>query len=673
MQINNPHSILDDSRIRSPSFEGPVRKQNILFVAGQLNLVGGAENFLSSLMKHLKYNPNTLFAPKLLVLAGQSKLGDAISQSGIEVALLHQRLPLETLNQGDRFDVCHVLDTPEKAAKALGMAGAWSLVEGADMLVGLMTPACVSATHIAAALKERSGREIPVFWAQRDTDPTLYNSETLIEMSQGLSRGAATVICCSPSSKEVYQRLYPATVRCIDIFNGVDTEFFDYDPEKRACLRQRLGILADSPVIGMAARYSPMKNILGFISVAKALRNEIPNVHFLLCGSGMEESNQDLKAAVSQALEGHIHFLGVFNRSEMPDFYNACDVLFSPSLPGEAASNSLIESISCGTQIVVTDVGDSSAIAGHDPERVLPIPGQHINTADWTEKAKAALIRCLKKAADTHQANQLRSAVRSLAKQNFSDESCYLSYEGVFLHHIILLAIQALRLTAIGMPVLLPGKRTNHVFEVDSNQGKLFVKVYRTQGRDMIEDAARVQSVIPKTKLFPYFLGQYFIEGVLIEITREIPGTILERLSPEYVAEHLADLGRVVALFHQNTEGISLEGSRDLPRQGQPEDEEERTRWNRLPTGVIHCDINPSNVVYNPSLPDESVIIDLEAVREGVLLTDIARAIHEFSKDSKDQAHFLKGYESIRPLTQEEKAFLPHALNYIARDRIKKS
>lgn len=642
----------------------PPRKQNILFVAGQLNLVGGAETFLATFIQELNAN-NTPFHPLLLVMAGDSKLGEQLSKAGIEIALLHQKTPLESLNHGDLFDIHHTLDTPQKAEEVLRSAGAWDFVERTDMVIGFMTPACVSASNIASAIRQRTGKSVPTFWAQRDTSPTLYNSTELIDLSRTLSQGVLTVICCSSSSKTVYQNIYPAEVPCMDILNGVDTDAFTNIPEAGKAFRERLGIPLGAPVIGVAARYTPMKNIGGAIHVARNLLLDFPMLHLVLCGSGMDDTNPELMSMVPKDLQDHFHLLGTLERSQMPDFYNACDIVFSPSFPGEAASNSLLEAISCGTQIVVTDVGDSAIIAGHD--YVLPPPPAHEEEMPaWIEKAKARISLLLKRNFSPSLKKSSQQAVRERTVTDFSIASCHKHYRHVFHRGTVTAALQALGISS-DMPVLLPGNRTNLVFKVESTEGTLFAKVYEPRRRNIHEDMARMRAVLPRTELRHYFRGQCFVGDSIVDVMTEIPGMSLEKslLSQK----QLFHLGRIVALFHQNTQEIHLEGSVLLPRQGQPTDPDVQTRWENLPKGIIHCDISLGNIRYDEKDPDHSVLLDLEAVREGVLLTDIARALYEFGEPLQNHHFFLEGYNTIRKLAETEMKEIPQALLYIERDR----
>lgn len=60
------------------------------------------------------------------------------------------------------------------------------------------------------------------------------------------------------------------------------------------------------------------------------------------------------------------------NRDDMPEVYNALDILVSASLFGEGVSNALSEAMASGIPCVTTDVGDSAWVVGQTGQVVPP-------------------------------------------------------------------------------------------------------------------------------------------------------------------------------------------------------------------------------------------------------------------------------------------------------------
>jgi glycosyltransferase involved in cell wall biosynthesis len=125
-------------------------------------------------------------------------------------------------------------------------------------------------------------------------------------------------------------------------------------------------------LVGLIARFDTQKNHLGFLEAASKIHAQLPDVHFLLAGEGVDSrSNHLLTAAIAaHGLQANVHLLG--RRTDIPRLMASLDVLASSS-HGEAFPNVIGEAMSCAVPCVATDVGDSSSIIGNNG-RVVP-PG----------------------------------------------------------------------------------------------------------------------------------------------------------------------------------------------------------------------------------------------------------------------------------------------------------
>ena len=85
-----------------------------------------------------------------------------------------------------------------------------------------------------------------------------------------------------------------------------------------------------------------------------------------------------------------------------------------------------------------------------------------------------------------------------------------------------------------------------------------------------------------------------------------------------------------------------------------------------LPKGILHGDLFPDNVLGDGSV---AAILDLEEAFIGPCAFDLMMAFVGFGWDDEEPMHerwnaLLKGYESVRPLSQEEKLALPALHRY---------
>jgi glycosyltransferase involved in cell wall biosynthesis len=158
------------------------------------------------------------------------------------------------------------------------------------------------------------------------------------------------------------------------------------DPGARRSICEELGIPADAPLIGIAARFHPHKDYRNFIQAAARLREQMPEAHFLLCGDAISWQTSQLAEWIEAAgIGGCCHLLGL--RQDMPRLFAGMDISTTSSLV-EAFPLVIGEAMACGTTCVVTDVGDSALIVGETGLVVPPGDPQALAEA-WRKLIQA--------------------------------------------------------------------------------------------------------------------------------------------------------------------------------------------------------------------------------------------------------------------------------------------
>jgi glycosyltransferase involved in cell wall biosynthesis len=217
--------------------------------------------------------------------------------------------------------------------------------------------------------------EIPIVWSihQANLDPqlnkllTIWTAKSCARMSPWLPSCALFV---SRAGLLLHSRLGYAARRMEVIPNGFDLHEFSPDSAARLSLRRELEIAEDALVIGMAAHFRPEKDHRNFVQAAARLHTMIPEVHFVLCGVGVNRDNQQLVKWIAEAdIQARCHLLG--ERRDIPRLFSAIDIATSSSL-SEAFPLSVGEAMACGTPCVVTNVGDSALIVGGTGRVVAP-------------------------------------------------------------------------------------------------------------------------------------------------------------------------------------------------------------------------------------------------------------------------------------------------------------
>ena len=76
----------------------------------------------------------------------------------------------------------------------------------------------------------------------------------------------------------------------------------------------------DVKFIGMVGRYHTMKRHDIFLHAAQIIVNKYPSIHFILCGSEVDSSNQKLLALINLFdLGSNVHLLGHISDMRFPD------------------------------------------------------------------------------------------------------------------------------------------------------------------------------------------------------------------------------------------------------------------------------------------------------------------------------------------------------------------
>ena len=229
--------------------------------------------------------------------------------------------------------------------------------------------------NLVGTVAARLAGDVPVVWGihHNALDPRFDKRRTMLvnHASALLSRRfPARIVFCSEASLRLHGELGYAREKLEVIPNGFDVDKLKPDPTARISVREELGIPADAPVIGMAARFHPHKDHRNFIRAAEKLHEQKPEVHFVLCGLHVTWENSQLAGWIEAAgLRARCRLLGV--RQDVPRLFAAMDVATTASR-SEAFPVAIGEAMACGTPCVVTNVGDSARIVGRTGIVVAP-------------------------------------------------------------------------------------------------------------------------------------------------------------------------------------------------------------------------------------------------------------------------------------------------------------
>jgi glycosyltransferase involved in cell wall biosynthesis len=371
-------------------------KTRILFVITDL-YPGGAESMLRNLLAQLDHE---CFECEVISLRDTGPIGEQIQAMGIPVHALNmnpQRPGLSALFRlAKRIRSCQpdIVQTWMYHADFMGS------------LAGLL-----------------AGRP-PLIWGIHHTVGDLKSLKAatrwIVRLNAWLSHSLpAQIVCCAESTLHSHAAIGYHSKKMVLITNGFDLNRFHTDPDASSANRAEMKISSTTPLIGLCARFHPVKDHFTFLQAARMIAAQLPEVRFVLCGENITADNALLSEWIEMnELKDRCILLG--QRNDMPSMLASLDLLVSASL-SEAFPMILGEAMACGVPCVATDVGDSARIVG-ETGRIVP-PGQ----------PKALAAACLEILSLTAEARQaLGQAARERVEAEYNLSTITNQYEQLY-------------------------------------------------------------------------------------------------------------------------------------------------------------------------------------------------------------------------------------------------
>lgn len=326
----------------------PQRRMKILHVITSLE-TGGAQSMLLKLVTGM--DPNA-FAATVVSMTGGGSYEQQLGAMGVPVVSLGMKRGRPTLRGLRRLVRLMREGRPDLVQAWMYHANVLSLVA-----CRLLYPRPRLVWNIRHSLD--------------DLRKEKFLTATLIRLGASVSRGADAIIYNSRAAAGQHEALGYEPSRRVLIPNGFDCEVFRPCDTARTSIRRELGIGDDAFLIGMVARYHPMKDHVGFLRAAARFAPANRDSHFLLAGPEVSDCNGSLLTEIrSLDLGERVHLIG--ERRDIPHVMAALDVATLCSAWGEGFPNVVGEAMACGVPCVVTNVGDAAWLVGETGEVVSP-------------------------------------------------------------------------------------------------------------------------------------------------------------------------------------------------------------------------------------------------------------------------------------------------------------
>ena len=170
-------------------------------------------------------------------------------------------------------------------------------------------------------------------------------------------------ICCDKIiavSNAVARKLIEVGVdhkKIIVSYNGIETNLFK-PTQKTKYAHIQFGIAKEASIVGMISALDPRKGHELFIRAAQHTIIHNPNIHFLIVGDHskhqIEYKHHLIEMIDELGLDNHVTFTGYQNN--IHKILNSIELLIQPSVT-DAGPLVPLESMSCGTPVIATDVG----------------------------------------------------------------------------------------------------------------------------------------------------------------------------------------------------------------------------------------------------------------------------------------------------------------------------
>ncbi len=255
-------------------------------------------------------------------LSRKGKLGKALAY-GPSLASLVQ---VAAFVRRHGIQIIHATDRPRDASYV--------------SLLGRVTGA-VSVVHMHAPVTELSR---PTLWGLRNADAIFAVSD--------FTRGC--LVDLGLDADKIHT-----------IHNSIDTDHFDPDktPAGGAPLRERFGIPAHAPILGIAARMNPWKGQHELIGAVSLLRDTFPDLHVMILGADVPQVRADFeKTARAGGIAARVHFAG-FQQDVRP-FLHEFALFVHPSY-GEPFGLAIAEAMAMRKPVIACNTGGVPEFVTH--------------------------------------------------------------------------------------------------------------------------------------------------------------------------------------------------------------------------------------------------------------------------------------------------------------------
>jgi glycosyltransferase involved in cell wall biosynthesis len=183
-----------------------------------------------------------------------------------------------------------------------------------------------------------------------------------------LRQGVAGALACGTANREYWRHYMGEDFPIFEMTYAVDNEFFQREARKaspsREQLRAELGLDTGRPVILFASKFQPRKRCLDLVEAFLRVAASPPgnrDPYLVFIGDGEDRPAVERLAARNPS----IRLLGFRNQSELPRYYDLCDLFVLPSIH-ETWGLVVNEAMNAGRPVLISNQVGCQADLVHD-------------------------------------------------------------------------------------------------------------------------------------------------------------------------------------------------------------------------------------------------------------------------------------------------------------------
>ncbi len=173
---------------------------------------------------------------------------------------------------------------------------------------------------------------------------------------QTLRYSDAIIAISDKTKEEITREFFVPDGKTFVVYNGIDTEIFKPDRQKRELIRKRYALSSEERLLLMSGVTHKQKGMQVGIRALLTIKSDFPLCKMMVVGSGPHlEYLKNLTRELN--LGDSVLFTGAVSNNDIAAYYNAADLFLNPTLRAEGLPLVILEAMACGLPVITSKIG----------------------------------------------------------------------------------------------------------------------------------------------------------------------------------------------------------------------------------------------------------------------------------------------------------------------------